>query len=666
MFTKLKIDNSWLKTLVFVLILAFYGSFLVHKINLPVADDLPRQIKIGEEVIHGNFDILYKNTFSYTEPEQTFYNHHWFSGVIFYLVHQVVGWGGLVIFKTIILLLAFSLLFFTAKKKADFWLVSALSIPTVLILIERTTLRPEVFSYLFITIFLYFLVSFEENPKSKKIFWLIPLQLLWVNMHVFFSIGIMLVGGFFLEKLVVNFKSIKNDFRNTIKNNILIRSLGILLFSVILVSFINPRGFEGVFYSYPQNFPVHISENTPLLDYKRSLPPWEDISVSLFIPAVFLLCFSFVVGFKRRRSFRDLPMFYFLAGVSTIFIGFVLLRGISLFALMFLPVASLNFSQSFIDAKEYLQKNSVKIYGVLRKVLIVLFIGTLLYCVLPSTKRKISEYKDYGVGLSHNSLRAIDFFKEQDLQGPIFNDADFGSYVIYNLYPKEKVFVDNRFADAYSSSFFANTYLSMMQNDEFWKKKLEEYNFNVIFFYQYDGGPYTRDFLWRRMRDPEWSLIYADNYSLIFVRNIKENKEVIKKFEINRDNVGERLDYLVKSERFDNQVAAADIFNLFGRTDLGSEMFLSITNRWPEKGHIWMTMGDWELTIGDRKSRILTMMYLERAILVGYKTAETYNLLGKVYERLGYYEKAKEALKKSLELDPHKEDARQLYHQLTN
>lgn len=145
-----------IKILVFILILSFYGLLLAHKIQLPAGQDLPRQIKIGELVLNGNWDIFYKNTFSYTEPDQPFYNHHWLSGVVFYLTHQAVGWNGLVVFKIIILLSAFSLLFLTALKKADFWLVAFFSLPTILILSGRTDLRPEVFSYLFIATFFIF------------------------------------------------------------------------------------------------------------------------------------------------------------------------------------------------------------------------------------------------------------------------------------------------------------------------------------------------------------------------------------------------------------------------------------------------------------------------------------------------------------------------------
>ena len=138
--------KKWVKILVFSLVLALYASFLFTKIALPAALDLPRQMKNGEMILHGDFSVLTKNVYSYIEPNQQFANHHWLSGVIFYLLHAAIGYSGMVIFKVIFLLVTFALLFWLTVKKNDFWLVALFSIPTIFILIERTALRPEMFT----------------------------------------------------------------------------------------------------------------------------------------------------------------------------------------------------------------------------------------------------------------------------------------------------------------------------------------------------------------------------------------------------------------------------------------------------------------------------------------------------------------------------------------
>ena len=642
-----------LKIVVFALILTFYGSLLVHKINLPAADDLPRQIKIGETILHGNFEILYKNVYSYTEPEQNFYNHHWLSGVVFYLLYHAVGWNGLVVFKIIILLAAFALLFLAATRKADFWLVAFFSLPTIIILRERTGLRPEVFSYLFIAVYLYFLIDLDEHPARKRIFWLLPLQLLWVNMHVFFSIGIMLVAGFLLEKIILNFKTKKW------KRDPLVKKMAFLLLMLVIVSFINPRSAAGVFYRYESNFPLLISENLSITQFLKNETLWEDVSVGLFKPLAFLLGLSFIFGFRKKQK----PIFYFLASAATAALAFVILRGLSFFGIVFLPAITANLNESFVGWRERLQLQAPIMRRTVGKALTGSFIVILCLLIFPGWPA-LSRYKHRGLGLAKWSEDSERFFKEQGLKGPILNDADIGSYLIYYLYPQEKVFADNRFADAYSAAFFRDLSFPMLGNEDKWHEVLQLYNFNVIFFYHYDAAPNSRQFLWRRMQDPAWALVHADPFAVILVRNTEANKAVIEKFHITKDNVAEKLSYLTSSQSPDDKVAAADLLNLIGREDLAREEFLRIVIKSPQRGKIWMVMGEMALGLDNETSTVLGMMFLEKAISVGHKTAEVYSYLGAAYARMRQPEKAKAALRAALKINPDRDDARILLEKI--
>lgn len=661
-YSVMKNKSDFIKIFVFVLIMVFYASFLVHKIDMPAADDLPRQIKIGEEVLRGNWDILYKNVFSYTEPDYTFFNHHWLSGVIFFIVHSIIGWSGMVIFKTIVLLIAFGLVFKTSLKKADFWLVATTSIPAILIMRERTGLRPEIFSYLFIATFIYLLISFENKPESKKIYWLIPLQLLWVNMHVFFSIGVMLVAGFLFEKIILNW--------NNLKASLVVKKLLIVFIAVVAVSFINPRGYNGVFYKYP-DVSLEISENQSISQYKTHAAPGEDISITLF-PYAALFSFISVVlyGFylfkqRKNKEKENYKIFYFLAILATSILGFLILRSMAMFAMVFLLAIPAFLNGYFVRIKEELFSIFAKYkkgFTFTLHTIFVLFVSLFIY--LSFSGYFVGYTK--GVGLASMSMAGINFYKENNLKGPIFNDADIGSYLIYNLYPEEKVFSDNRFGDAYSPEFWDDIYIPTLEYDETWKKIDEKYAFNVIFLYQYDNGSGFRQFMYNRINDPEWAFVYGDAFSIIFVRNILENKEIIDKYHITSENVYNRLGYLLDSSYEDDLIAAADIFNLLDRLDLSRNVFLDVVTKRPSNGKIWMIMGEWELSINRPENSLLAMMYLIKAIDVGQRTPEAYSFLGLAYHRLGRDNYALEAINKALNINPYRGDALDLREFILN
>lgn len=641
---------TWLKILTFLAILIFYGSLLAFKMNLPAADDLPRQIKIGEELVQGNFDILYHNVFSYTEPEHRFYNHHWFSCVIFYLLYQLVGWVGLGVFKTLIFLMAFSLVFFAALRKADFWLVACLSFPAIIILSERMGLRPEVFSYLFVASYFYLLTEQDHNPNSKRIYWLIPLQLLWVNMHVFFSIGIMMTAGYVFENILLNFKGWH-------KNPQIIKLVTVFA-GVLLISFINPRGAAGVFYRYPQDFPLYIAENVPIQGYLRGESFWEDPSIPFFYAAVVFVGIFTLYAWKRKQK----PIFYTLAILATIALSFRIIRSLALFGFMFLPVASAMANEPFLRIKHWFTRELPRFSGYaarLGAIMVLLFFVLMIYPGWP----KLYLYRQRGFGAARWAESAGQFLLDHQIHGPIFCDGDVGSYVIHYLYPQEQVFADNRFGDAYSGEFF-NNLMDIYANEEVWQNALDKYQFQTIVAYHYGGTPGGRVFLSQRVFDPNWALVYYDPFVMVMVRNLPENQELIQNFAIIPENIEARLHHLVTSPYLNDQVAAADLFNMYGRPDLGRSVFLDVLARWPNRGRIWGVMGQMAMDVGDEPNTVLAMMFFERAIQEGRKTAEMYTSLAAVYMRMNQDDNARQALHQALRIDSGREDAVQLLREL--
>jgi tetratricopeptide (TPR) repeat protein len=628
----------------FVLILAFYASLLLHKIDLPAADDLPRHIQNGAMLLQGNTGVLFKNVYAYTEGDHPVTNHHWLSGVAFYVLQRLIGFDGLVLFKVILLLAAFSLLFAVALKKADFWLVALVAVPSILILRERTNLRPEIFSYFFIAVFLYLLIDVEEHPQRKRVFWLIPLQILWVNLHVFSVIGILLVAGFLLEKLI---------------ERTLTGKLSLLMLGVVAATLVNPYGIKifSVFYwsiNAYNNFVVGTMEEYSVSEFLRVSTPVEDISVAVLRPMALLMLVSFIPAVRKK------PVFYFLAGVSTTVLALSRLRGFAFFGMMALPIIAANLNGLYVWTREEIKARWAASARALGASLRVAFVLGLAYLLVIAVEVRISRYKEFGIGLTSFSTSSGAFLKDNNIHGPVFNDADIGSYLIGSLYPQEKVFVDNRFADAYSASFFKDTYLPLLSDEMKWQQALTRYDFNAIVVYQYDATENFRDFIRRRIYDPGWSFVYLDPYALILLRNTTANHDTIQKFAITPGNIREKVQPLIHSDNPREQIAAADIFNVVGMPDEALPILSNVIQRWPERNNLWLVMGQTELSKTKSPNPAVALTYLKKAIDSGYKTAQVYALLGLAYSQVGERTNALKSLEQALELDPQRTDAREL------
>ena len=136
-----------------------------------------------------------------------------------------------------------------------------------------------------------------------------------------------------------------------------------------------------------------------------------------------------------------------------------------------------------------------------------------------------------GFGTRPWTFQAMTFLRQQDLRGPVFNNYDIGGYLIYALYPKERVFVDNR-PEAYPSSFFSEVLQPIQQSEEAWTRAMKAYGFNTIVYNVRERSGWTVDFLNRRLKDKEWALVFRDPDKLIFARRIPEHAEVIRAFEL--------------------------------------------------------------------------------------------------------------------------------------
>src|SRR5476651_855412 len=95
--------NQILKILVLSAFLTILALHLAVPINL-TAVDIGRHIKNGELILQGNADVLHKNFYSFTYPDYPFINHHWFFGIISYILFRTSGFEGLSVFYIVLLM----------------------------------------------------------------------------------------------------------------------------------------------------------------------------------------------------------------------------------------------------------------------------------------------------------------------------------------------------------------------------------------------------------------------------------------------------------------------------------------------------------------------------------------------------------------------------------
>jgi len=113
-----------------------------------------------------------------------------------------------------------------------------------------------------------------------------------------------------------------------------------------------------------------------------------------------------------------------------------------------------------------------------------------------------------------NPVAAVEFLKSQRLPGPIYNRYGWGGYLIYQLYPEYRVYIDGR-ADVYGDAFFTEA-MQVYDGVGNWKEPLDRYGIQTVIID-------TNVALSTALRnDNEWSKVYEDDQAVIFRRVPKQ------------------------------------------------------------------------------------------------------------------------------------------------
>lgn len=539
----------------------YISSFLITFILFlhPIIDffqDLGRHIKLGEIIWHQAQSCSWlcnpvptTNLFSYTYPNFPFINSHWLSEVIFYMLYNFLGAQGLLLSMTFLVSIGMLLLFRYAMSKATIFPVFLSFCLYGTILLSRIRIRPELFSYFLVAVFIFILYKNRDstlphpNPlpkgegkQGKNNLWLflLPLmEILWVNLHIYFPVGIALVGIFLIDLVLGSQSSVLRNwlagYRSSSRTNRKLidshpktenrglRTLFIVFLLTCLATLINPNGLTGALYPLHifSNYGYPIEENQSiffLINYYGGGYLWYwTFFISAFLLGIFLL--------TNRKVSKVADWLLFIVFFAA---AYMAERNLALFVFAtFVPFA--------IYASKTYQKfgleNLPKVI-LYQKIISVIAASALVYISIHSL--------GFGIQTTPTIEKGADFFIHNHIQGPLFNNFDIGSYLDYRFYPQTKVFVDGR-PEAYPVDFFQNTYIPMQQDPKVFEKVEQKYHFQSIFFSYTDQTPWAIKFIPSIMQNPKWQLVYLDSYSVIWVKKDGLNKDIAINHPITHD-----------------------------------------------------------------------------------------------------------------------------------
>ena len=475
--------------------------------NLLNDADTGYHIRAGEYMIN-NLVVLRYDIFSYISPPLPWFAHEWLSEVIMALVYRLSGLTGVVIFFSILLALVPSLLFNSCRSlDRDIFL----AVLFVLLATVSSTLhwlaRPHIFS-LVLTLIWYAILDQYQYKGQNRLYLLPPLMLLWANIHGGFVVGFLLIGIYLCGNTAV-FLFGKEANRSAAKDKC--NKLAAFTAICLIFSLFNPRGYSLLL------FPFRMLSNQWLLDHvSEFLSPNFHES----LPYKYLLLLMVGILALSRRAVNAIEVM--LVVVFT-YMSLYSARYIPFFAVIITPIL-LRQAESglrsfdnrlvnfFWERSKNLELIDASTKGLVWPVLSVIGVWAL------ALNGKI-EFKFDG---NKKPVAAVEFLKKEKIPGKMFNDDEFGDYLIYAAWPGYKVFLDGRL-DMYGEAW-GSQYLNIVTMRPGWEEVVEKNNFSWVFI----GAevPLSSVLLEKK----NWRLIYADTVAYIFVKQIPENHLLIDKY----------------------------------------------------------------------------------------------------------------------------------------
>jgi hypothetical protein len=457
---------------------------------------------------------------------------YWLSQILFYKVYSAFDEKGMILLRSALLFATVFLVFvWLQRHNVKFYI----AFPAVFFAFQSTMVytgeRPVLFTILF-TVIAFFILEEFKRKESRALFALIPLMFLWANLHGGFIMGNILILTWIIGETINLLLK-----RGSVNKNALI-TLCISGFAAVGVSGLNPNGFTAFLSVLPSLssqkstiFHSNIQEYASLYSLYSSKVrgiDWEYIILALLFPALALL---------RRRK-MDIVYYILLTGL--LYASFNALR----FMIYYVCIAAMILGREMhYFMQDYLGKHKRNEFRFEAAVASLVLISSVVYAGAFIDAKKITFERAERYSIPEG---AVDFIESSQVKGNMFNDMGFGGYFIWRLYPWKKVFTDTRELNATVLAEYDWIIRSVvsLENKELpegkkplWERLIDHYNIDIIVLDTMDIYGLTAPVITSLLKSDKWVPVYSDLISVVFLRDINENEEIISSYRLPDDAV---------------------------------------------------------------------------------------------------------------------------------
>jgi hypothetical protein len=480
----------------FTLVIAAYYS--IHTRAAVVDPDIWWHIRVGEWI--AAHKTVPRTGILSQHIERAWVAYSWGFDVLVSSVHGLWGLPGivglLICFQILI-----SLIFLLAMRRiagSGWWPFVIAS--AAIYAFYLNPLRPGLFTLLFFTLELLIIFEVERRRDDRLLFWMTPVFMLWANTHLQFVYGMVVLVLYVVTRLYGAGKPRESA-----------PTLFAVVASSVVASCIGPNG--------PLPYKVAFDYATELGHYQviQELGPLSFRRPEHFVQLLLLMAACFAVG--RRWTIDDGPAFAHGASARQAIDPFRILLLVITAVVSFRAMRDswfVSMAAAFIVAEGVGHLRSRATARVHEPAVIRPSVQYALATVV-ALMASFELAQRYGLSTRELAavieriypLQATEYVKTSGLKGPLYNDFNWGGFLMYRL-PEIPVSMDPR-ADLYGPELFSRS-LATANAAPTWKADPDLLRANLVLI------PQRYPLAAALSADPRFRLVYRDHVAAAFVR----------------------------------------------------------------------------------------------------------------------------------------------------
>ncbi|MFP4055896.1 MAG: hypothetical protein ACLF0G_03385 [Candidatus Brocadiia bacterium] len=411
------------------------------------------------------------NLISHTQPDRPTIEHRWLFQVGLWGLWRLGGPGAATVVKAALAGAAFALVLATARRKgAEIFVAAVFAVLAACAARFRLTLRPQVVAFL---LFAAYLLVLERWRRGERwgILALLPLQVLWANVHGSAILGIGLGLGYAgAESLRWALRRATRDVEPGPRGIAALAGLWAVAGALAALTLVNPHGWRVLTLPFLHAETQKLSGLKELLRDRSSLR-WADLAGRhACFAALAGLGLASLAGSVRRKDVTEAGLLLGLLAAavhSERFIG--------LFAVGGAPICARNLSPAL---RGPLHRVARRIEATQGRGMLALYAAAVLVLVTTVGMSPTVKELPPGLGVAEGRFPREELAAAQARcpKGKLFNEFEHGGYIYWQA--TRPVFIDSRGLLAYSSSF-VQSYVAAWASPRAWAELLERHDIAV-------------------------------------------------------------------------------------------------------------------------------------------------------------------------------------------